>query len=224
MALSEIGKVLYGIKTGDNNKFVSKRKTERHNCKALKTGELHRYHISWKGYYLWWSKLLAGYRTSEVQVPKIVIQYIRKLSLPRRIVGALDVDGEYYPLNNYSYIVGLRGGHPLHYVLGIVNSTLLNFYFANSFIDYNIKPFYLERLPIRAVDISNRAEMGVRDLLIELVDSMLKSQEGLAKSRTDREKTVIQRQIDATDKQIDQLVYELYGLTEEEIKIVEGTA
>ncbi len=224
VALSEIGKVLYGIKTGDNNKFVSKRKTERHNCKALKTGELHRYHISWKGYYLWWSKLLAGYRTSEVQVPKIVIQYIRKLSLPRRIVGALDVDGEYYPLNNYSYIVGLRGGHPLHYVLGIVNSTLLNFYFANSFIDYNIKPFYLERLPIRAVDISNRAEMGVRDLLIELVDSMLKSQEGLAKSRTDREKTVIQRQIDATDKQIDQLVYELYGLTEEEIKIVEGTA
>ena len=32
-----------------------------------------------------------------------------------------------------------------------------------------------------------------------------------------------QRQIDATDKQIDELVYELYGLTEEEIKLVEGT-
>ena len=34
-------------------------------------------------------------------------------------------------------------------------------------------------------------------------------------------KTAIQRQIDATDKQIDQLVYELYGLTDEEIRIVE---
>jgi hypothetical protein len=31
-----------------------------------------------------------------------------------------------------------------------------------------------------------------------------------------------QRQIDATDRHIDRLVYELYGLTEEEIKIVEG--
>ena len=31
----------------------------------------------------------------------------------------------------------------------------------------------------------------------------------------------VQRQIDATDKQIDQLVYELYGLTDDEIKIVE---
>jgi len=35
-------------------------------------------------------------------------------------------------------------------------------------------------------------------------------------------KSVILRQIDATDAEIDRLVYELYGLTEEEIKIVEG--
>ena len=35
-------------------------------------------------------------------------------------------------------------------------------------------------------------------------------------------KTMLQRQIEATDRQIDQLVYELYGLTEEEIAIVES--
>jgi hypothetical protein len=35
------------------------------------------------------------------------------------------------------------------------------------------------------------------------------------------DKDLIQRQIDATDRQIDQLVYELYGLTDKEIKIVE---
>lgn len=38
----------------------------------------------------------------------------------------------------------------------------------------------------------------------------------------DHEKTALLRQIDATDRQIDQMVYKLYGLTEEEIKIVEG--
>jgi len=32
----------------------------------------------------------------------------------------------------------------------------------------------------------------------------------------------IQREIEATDRQIDQLVYQLYGLTDEEIKIVEA--
>jgi hypothetical protein len=40
---------------------------------------------------------------------------------------------------------------------------------------------------------------------------------------TDQEKTIIQRQIDSTDRRIDEFVYELYGLTEEEIKIIEST-
>lgn len=40
-------------------------------------------------------------------------------------------------------------------------------------------------------------------------------------AKTATNKIVIQRQIDATDRQIDQLVYELYGLTDDEIRIVE---
>lgn len=44
----------------------------------------------------------------------------------------------------------------------------------------------------------------------------------LSTSKTDHEKTALQRQIEATDRQIEQLVYELYGLTEEEIRIVES--
>ena len=40
--------------------------------------------------------------------------------------------------------------------------------------------------------------------------------------RLSQEEVMIQRQIQATDGQIDRLVYELYGLTEDEIKIVEG--
>jgi type II restriction/modification system DNA methylase subunit YeeA len=43
----------------------------------------------------------------------------------------------------------------------------------------------------------------------------------LAKNPND--KTRLEHEIEATDRQIDQLVYELYGLTEEEIKIVEGS-
>jgi hypothetical protein len=45
---------------------------------------------------------------------------------------------------------------------------------------------------------------------------------GLAAESVPQTRTVLQRQIEATDRQIDLLVYELYGLTEEEIKIVEG--
>jgi hypothetical protein len=66
--------------------------------------------------------------------------------------------------------------------------------------------------------------------MVELVEQMLSLHKqlpatktaGKPAAKTEHEKTVIQRQIEATDKQIDQLVYELYALTEEEIKIVEG--
>ncbi len=53
------------------------------------------------------------------------------------------------------------------------------------------------------------------------MERMLGLHERLAEGRIERERRVIQHQIEATDKQIDQLVYELYDLTEEEIAIVE---
>jgi predicted nucleic acid-binding Zn-ribbon protein len=46
----------------------------------------------------------------------------------------------------------------------------------------------------------------------------------LAAAKTPQEQTMLQRQIDATDRQIDRLVYELYGLTDAEIKIVEAAS
>ena len=44
----------------------------------------------------------------------------------------------------------------------------------------------------------------------------------LASAKTPQEKESMQRQVESTDGAIDKLVYELYGLTEEEIGIVEG--
>jgi predicted nucleic acid-binding Zn-ribbon protein len=60
--------------------------------------------------------------------------------------------------------------------------------------------------------------------MVKLVERMLDLHKQLAVAKTYHEKTTLQRQIDATDKQIDALVYELYDLTEEEIKIVEESA
>ncbi len=57
--------------------------------------------------------------------------------------------------------------------------------------------------------------------MVTLVTQILDLHKRLGETTLEHEKTVIQRQIEATDRQIDDLVYELYGLTEEEIKIVE---
>jgi len=53
---------------------------------------------------------------------------------------------------------------------------------------------------------------------------MLELNKKLADAKAGHQKTILQRQIEATDKQIDRLVYELCDLTEEEIKILEGAS
>jgi len=57
--------------------------------------------------------------------------------------------------------------------------------------------------------------------MVGLVERIISLHEKLSEARIERERTVIGHQIAATDRQIDRLVYELYGLTEEEIKVVE---
>jgi hypothetical protein len=56
--------------------------------------------------------------------------------------------------------------------------------------------------------------------MVKLVEQMVSLYKQLAAAKTQDEKTRIQRQIEATDHQINHLVYELYGLTEREIEIV----
>ena len=55
-----------------------------------------------------------------------------------------------------------------------------------------------------------------------LVERMLALHKNLASAKTPQEKESVQRQVESTDGAIDKLVYELYGLSEEEIKIVES--
>jgi len=69
-----------------------------------------------------------------------------------------------------------------------------------------------------------RVNSAPHDKMVILVERMLDQNKKLKNARTDQEQTIIERQIIATDKEIDKLVYELYGLTEEEQKIIEGEA
>ena len=54
------------------------------------------------------------------------------------------------------------------------------------------------------------------------MDKIINLNSNIKKNETPHRIEIIKREIDSVDKQIDQLVYKLYGLTEEEIKIVEG--
>jgi hypothetical protein len=80
---------------------------------------------------------------------------------------------------------------------------------------------YVREFPVRVINFSDPADVARHDRMLELVQSMLDLHK-LASAGTDHDKTLLARLIEATDRQIDRLVYKLYDLTEEEIGIVEN--
>jgi hypothetical protein len=115
----------------------------------------------------------------------------------------------------------------LQFFLGILNSRLMSWYFKsiNSVARRDDYPKIIikqtRELPIPPADLSGRADKARHDRMVQLVTRMLDLHQNLAAAKLATEKTRLQREIAATDDQIDALVYELYNLTPEEIRIVE---
>ena len=160
-----------------------------------------------------------------------------KLLVPSIATGscfAADLKGEYYFVGSgggggggYGITVLDGSDFSYSYLLGVLNSKLLSEYLKSISTPfrggyYALNRQYIEALPIRTINFSDPADKAQHDRMVSLVEQMLSLNKQLQAAKTDHEKTSLQRQIDVTDKQIDQLVYELYGLTDDEIKIVEG--
>jgi type I restriction-modification system DNA methylase subunit len=115
------------------------------------------------------------------------------------------------------------------YLLGILNSRLSYFYFAETCAALEgktdkylrFKRQYVENFPIHPISHAAPTNKARHDRMVQLVEQMLTLNKQLSEAKTGHEQTLLQRQIDATDRQIDKLVYELYDLTPEEIAIVE---
>ncbi len=138
---------------------------------------------------------------------------------------SLDTGDSY--LANTAYCLGTDD----LYLLGFLNSRLFWFAIGNISIPFGIRAGeyryrliyqYMEKVPVRVIDFSNKTDKERHDRIVTLVEQMLELHRQLSAARTPQEQTSLERQIAATDTQIDRLVYDLFGLTEEEIAIVEG--
>jgi len=137
------------------------------------------------------------------------------------------IDNFGYQCLNTMFMVNLHAKSvDPRFVLGILNSKIIRRIWLYRFYDQRrtfpkIKGTYLKQLPVYLVNFSDPADKAKHNKMVAVVERMLELHKEHAAAKTPDDKTRLQRQIDATDRQIDHLVYELYGLTEEEIKVVE---
>ncbi len=165
-----------------------------------------------KGDY-WW-ELRACENYGEFEKPKIV--YPNICGKPE---FTYDTTGFY--TNQKCYIIPKND----FYLLGILNSKIMMFFFETKIPKLRGGFFepsfvFMKDFPVRKIDVSNTTDVKKHDQMVALVTRMLELHKRTP--ATPQESEHVARDIASTDRQIDRLVYELYGLTEEEIKIVEG--
>ena len=157
---------------------------------------------------------LVGKRRVETQRIKGVDEWLR--------IVATIIGPPMYFADSTNSIVLEESPYRIEYLLALLNSALFLWRFKLTSTNNNVATNELESMPFGTIHFSDPEDVAWHDRMVELVERMLALHEKLAEAKIERERTIIQHQIDATDRQIDRLVYELYGLTEEEVAIVEG--
>jgi hypothetical protein len=276
--LKSFCKIKYGLRTGDNEKYLTTELTlSECGFKIARGSNIERYYFNWTPEYLkTFEGLPNSYFEDEIiNSSKIIIQYVRTNSTDpncRWLEATLIEEDGFVPLNSTSFLYKGSTEIDLKCLLGIISSTLLNKFYKDHYTDVNVKPLYLGELPIPkeainsadnivsavneaiennkqirhledkfSIFVENSLELqnsnpAIKWLNFEFTEFIKKlSKIGCALSKKDefewmelfeenKKKVVdLKTQIDQTDREIDRMVYALYGLTEEEIAIVEGS-
>ncbi len=208
--------------TLDRKPFTAAKRRNKTFRVMLRGSDISRYSFpkkddEWLSYGEW----LAEVRDRTVfDRPRLLVQSIRNPRLERRIIATY-TDSTSVNNNSITNIVVTTTEISPYYVLGILNSTLMNWLFAKSYNIVNIDPRYLKKIPIRSIHQEQGKGKKSHDRMVAMVTDILSLHKQLASTKVPQDKTMLQARIASIDRQIDQLVYELYGLTEAEISIVE---
>ncbi len=222
--LGSICTVYQGIITGDNKQFLSTTPTGKKWEKVIRGRDIDRYFLEFGGHYVFYAPEKLWSNTNP-QMFKVSGKLISRQTSDRL---RATIDTEKYLTLDSTHVIHLKEPlFSLKYFLGIYNSKLLNFLYVERVKESGrtfaqVKVVNLKPLPIRTIDFDDPEDKKRHDTMVKLVERMLDLNKKLAQAKVPDTKKRLQRQIDYTNSEIDKLVYELYDLSEEEIKIVEG--
>jgi type I restriction-modification system DNA methylase subunit len=204
---------------GEANKYIS---SKAHGPEWLplfeNAAQVRRYSIDKTAAFIKYGDWLTRCREKRFfSEPKILFHRLRK-KLPRQLIGCIETSGAVnrHSLSNLILRPNIDRSVLLA-VLGLFNSNLANWWFVKKYgVLMEVGGFKIGKLPLPRIWDERAAELS------DYSEQMLSLNKKVLAVKTDHERNLVQRQINAVDEQIDNLVYELYGLTKEEIRIVEG--
>ncbi|KKQ25184.1 MAG: hypothetical protein US62_C0003G0013 [Candidatus Woesebacteria bacterium GW2011_GWA1_37_8] len=211
--------IIEGIVTPKGkNTFISTEEKAPNYKPFLEGKDIDRYQILWQNKFILFDrKKLHRPRPDYLwNAPNKIL--IRRIGGGKNaIVATLDQNSFYTYASINNLLLKDDCALNYNYILSLLNSRLLNWYYIENFtnrstLTVNISKTYLEVLPIKEISLE------MQKPFIILVNKILE----ITKSNNDKNNETLSKLINKYSEDIDKLVYELYGLTLEEIKIVES--
>lgn len=206
----------YGKKKIKKSEFLSfSRIRQQDYIKIIQTSDIQKYRINWQEEYIP-KDIYTKNKLALFEKNKIVIGRLNKFL-------KATIDNEKHALGKATLITLKKNTNP-KLLLAILNSKLIDYYFkllfvsthmSQGYIRYDIP--YLEQLPIKKISDSYQQP------IIKTVDKLLSLNEQLNEigdKKTDR-RASIEREIDESNKELDTLIYKIYGITKEEQSTIE---
>ncbi len=198
----------------DEQSYHAKKKMDSTYLPEIKGKDVFRFEFVPTGDFISYGDWLAEAREPKYfQNPKATVRKV----LGKKLHGTFIREPMAIDQSLYILISPKNDSKQLKFILGILMSGIGAWYLRTKYAIYDtLYPWYtrkqLAAFPIKPLD----------DKLVVLVDKLLGLMPKLRAATAESEKAVLQNAVTATDQQIDALVYELYGLTDDEIKLVEG--
>jgi len=215
--LGEFVNFFYGLKTGEDDKFIFEEPKYKECKEIVRSRDIGKYFIRFHKKYVWYVPDLMTKNKSTArpgdkhrfEAEKIIVARMGK-----QVVATYD-NNKYY-VKDGMLLLKKSDSINLKYLTGLLNSKVINYYYKNYFITIDVLKNALLELPI----VFNKEKEGNMIFLVDHMLSLNKQLQGLGEKKT-AQTFKLEEEKKNTDKKIDDMVYKLYRITEEEKKIIE---
>lgn len=196
--LGSLYAIHFGLKTGDDRKFLHRNPRRHRLDRPLLRGEdVHRYGHTWTGEYVRYDPAaMRAHRSTarpgepaRFERPKLLVKDTSKH------LGATWEDGTHYVKDVLIILPREPHAPDLKALLAVLNSQAMRFYYRTTFPTLHVQRNELASLPLPRLDLATRSGRALHDRLVALVDQRLAATDPTT-----------------TERRIDELVCTLYGL------------
>lgn len=217
-----------GLKTSDDNRFIHSESKNKDYKPVYRGRNIKAYSLNWTGEYIWYRPDLMKEKVGCLPHSKDFFEVSEKLVTQRvnssmQLLVAYDNCQNYFlDTTNVSKYSSWDKVHSMKFIMGLLNSRLINYWYCNKYKMPTIGLYELHSIPFKIINFKKSDERVKYDEIIKLVDQLLKLNKEKSETKLQSKIEQLQNKIDYCEDRINEIVYELYGLTKDEIKIVEG--